>query len=109
MSCESSESWPWLMVKGKAEIVGAASDEFTVTVGCVPSILRSVPPPLMPEVAVVFQVVNPAEAGAIAVKVNMMLSPVLIGAPPVMAVKNIVPFERLEFHDEGGARITIGS
>jgi hypothetical protein len=26
-----------------------------------------------------------------------------------MAVKNIVPFERLEFHDEGGARITIGS
>ena len=41
-----------------------------------------------------FQVVNPAEAGAIAVKVNIMLSPVLMGAPPVVAVMFIVSFER---------------
>ena len=94
MSCESSEFWPWLMVKGEAEIVGAASDKLTVTVGCVPSISRTVPTPPILEVAVVFQVVNPAEAGAIAVKVNIMLSPVLMGAPPVVAVMFIVSFER---------------
>ncbi len=77
------------------EIVGGVKGEFTVTLGWFPSMLRAVPPPFTPDMAEVVQVAIVEEDGAVAAKVNTRLFPVLIVAPPVLAVRFMIAVSRL--------------
>ncbi len=62
----------------------------TITEGWGPVLLSAVPPPLTPENAAVVQVVTPDEVKAIAANVKMTDSPVLMAAPPPVAVTLMV-------------------
>jgi hypothetical protein len=95
VSFERSEVWPWLMVVGDADIVGALISEMTVTVGWSPSKVSFTPPPSLFEVAAVVHVVTPEEERETASKVNMTLVPLGITEVGEVAVRVIVVVDRV--------------
>ncbi len=71
--------------------------------------LRAVPPLLVPENAVVVQVVTPGEVKATAENVKMTDSPVLRAALPPVAVRLMVLDEKVYVQDVVGLVICMGS
>ncbi len=98
-------------MSGDAETVGATRGELrlTITVGWALVMLRGVPPLLVPENAIVVQVVTPGEVNATAEKVKMRDSNVLRAALPPVAVRLTVPDEIVYVQDAVGLVICMGS
>ena len=78
------------------------------TAGCSPCKVCFAPVPWVFEVASVVHVVMPEDAGAIASKVNMTVSPCCRTASSSVAVMFIVVVDRVQSQDDGESIIAIG-